>query len=534
MHKLLSEKHGHRESVATGTHCKEFQNCQPVSGSLYEREANRLWDQKTSPNAIPSSIFSKKIPLHEGNIDLSQVNSHENIMDKLLSEKHGGGESVATGTQCKEIQNCQPVSGSLYEREADRLLDGLGPRFIDWWMHKPLPVDADLLPEVITGFRPPFRLCPPRARAKMTDNKLTHLRKLAQSLPTHFVLGRNRKLQGLAAAILKLWEKSLIAKIAVKYGIPNTNNEEMANELKWLTGGVLLLRNKYFIILYRGNDFLPNWVANLIKEREMELKSFQLEEEGARIGAVEAFPAVDESLKDSTTSGTLSEFQNIQKEFGYVKNTSVEVEVRLEAEKETLERELRKQEHKAFILKKKIEKSARELSKLSTSWMPADQDGDLEILTKEERECFRKIGLKMDCCLVLGRRGVFDGVMEGLFQHWKHREVLKVITMQRVFRQVIYTAKLLEAESGGILVSVDKIKEGHAIIIFRGKNYRRSSKPIAKSLLNKKEALQRSLEMQRIGSLKFFAYQRQQMISGLKLKLTNLKREIDHIEIEKQ
>lgn len=44
--------------------------------------------------------------------------------------------------------------------------------------------------------------------------------------------GRNRRLQGLATAILKLWEKSLIAKIAVKYGVPNTDNEKMANELK--------------------------------------------------------------------------------------------------------------------------------------------------------------------------------------------------------------------------------------------------------------------------------------------------------------
>jgi hypothetical protein len=44
--------------------------------------------------------------------------------------------------------------------------------------------------------------------------------------------GRNTRLQGLAAAILKLWEKSLIAKIAVKVGIQNTNNEQMAWNLK--------------------------------------------------------------------------------------------------------------------------------------------------------------------------------------------------------------------------------------------------------------------------------------------------------------
>lgn len=44
--------------------------------------------------------------------------------------------------------------------------------------------------------------------------------------------GRNRKLQGLAAAIVKLWEKCEIAKIAIKRGAQNTNSELMAEELK--------------------------------------------------------------------------------------------------------------------------------------------------------------------------------------------------------------------------------------------------------------------------------------------------------------
>lgn len=82
------------------------------------------------------------------------------------------------------------MNESLYEREANRLLDDLGPRYVDWWWPKPLPVDADLLPEVVPGFKPPFRLCPPRSRSKLTDDELTQLRKLARSLPTHFVLGR--------------------------------------------------------------------------------------------------------------------------------------------------------------------------------------------------------------------------------------------------------------------------------------------------------------------------------------------------------
>lgn len=101
--------------------------------------------------------------------------------------------------------------------------------------------------------------------------------------------------------------------------------------------------------------------------------------------------------------------------------------------------------------------------------------------------------------MTAGRRGIFEGVVEGLHQHWKHREVVKVITMQRAFSQVTYTAKMLEAESGGVLVSVDKLKEGHAIILYRGKNYQRPLKKVTKNLLTKKEALRRSLEMQRYG-----------------------------------
>ncbi|KAH8479404.1 hypothetical protein H0E87_031643 [Populus deltoides] len=153
-------------------------------------------------------------------------------IEESFPRNGGEEESISAGILMEAELNTQPINGSLFERETDRLLDGFGPRFVDWWMRKPLPVDADLLPEVVKGFRSPSRLCPPRMRSKLKDDELTYLRKLAQSLPTHFVLGRNRRLQGLAAAILKLWEKTIIAKIAVKWGVPNTNNKQMADELK--------------------------------------------------------------------------------------------------------------------------------------------------------------------------------------------------------------------------------------------------------------------------------------------------------------
>ncbi|XP_059293338.1 chloroplastic group IIA intron splicing facilitator CRS1, chloroplastic [Lycium ferocissimum] len=449
--------------------------------------------------------------LSQQNSSFTENNKETSIFSPLNSS--GSSEDEMIGGENSE-EDSLAINESLYEREANRLLDDLGPRYVDWWWPKPLPVDADLLPEVVPGFKPPFRLCPPRSRSKLTDDELTHLRKLARSLPTHFVLGRNRKLQGLSAAVVKLWEKCHIAKIALKWGIPNTSNELMANELKYLTGGVLLLRNKFFIILYRGKDFLPPQVASLVAEREVELTRCQLEEEVARFKAIETLPITAEISMSSSNVGTLSEFQTIA-EPGKEKS---ETEVQSVAERERLEKELRNQQHRLYILKQKIQRSSIALGKLNAAWRPAKQDEDNEILTQEEKRSLRQIGLKMDRSLVLGRRGVFDGVLAGLHQHWKHREVVKVMTLQKIFSQVIHTAKLLEAESGGILVSVDKLKEGHTIIIYRGKNYRRPEL-VPQNLLNKSQALCRSLEMQRLGSLKFYANQTEQEIADLKRKL---------------
>ena len=149
------------------------------------------------------------------------------------------------------------------EAEFNRLLHGLGPRFVDWWGTGLLPVDADLLPQNIPGYKTPLRLLPTGMWSRLTNAEMTNLRKLARKLPCHFALGililkvhgcklyyfltvslflhptlfsfgkgRNRHHQGLAVAILKIWEKSLVVKIAVKRGIQNTNNKLMADELK--------------------------------------------------------------------------------------------------------------------------------------------------------------------------------------------------------------------------------------------------------------------------------------------------------------
>ena len=117
-----------------------------------------------------------------------------------------------------------------------------------------------------------------------------------------------------------------------------------------LTGGVLLLRNKFFIILYRGKDFLPYGVGNLIAEREIEFKGCQIHEEDARLKAIETFFVTDEPLANTSTVGTLAEFQNIVTKFRDLKDENTDIDVELEAEKERLEKELKNQERKLFIV----------------------------------------------------------------------------------------------------------------------------------------------------------------------------------------
>lgn len=191
-----------------------------------------------------------------------------------------------------------------------------------------------------------------------------------------------------------------------------------------------MLRNKFLIILYRGKDFLPCRVANLIGKRETELKKYQLIEEAARVKAIEAICMDNGSTESTSSSGTLSESKYIQTKFSDLEKGNTEVEIKLEAEKQRLVRELREQERKLFIvsvlvdfisllsislhcyfkdslwfwqLNIKIDKLMKELSKLNAGWAPTEMDADREMITEEERECFQKIGLKMDGCLELGK-----------------------------------------------------------------------------------------------------------------------------------
>ncbi|KAK4395257.1 CRM-domain containing factor CFM3, chloroplastic/mitochondrial [Sesamum angolense] len=437
-------------------------------------------------------------------------------LDNLVTRTGDGKSPVIE--KSNQVVSAHAESMSEEEAEYNRLLDGLGPRFEDWWGTGVLPVDADLLPQTIPGYKTPFRLLPAGMRPRLTNAEMTNLRKLAKSLPCHFALGRNRNHQGLATSIIKLWEKSLLVKIAVKRGIQNTNNKIMAEELKKLTGGVLLLRNKYYIVMYRGKDFVSPSVAAALAERQEMTKQIQDIEEKVRGGPV-AVPVAEEK---EALAGTLAEFYEAQARWGTDISAEEREKMIEEASRANRDRVIRRFEHKIAIAQAKKLKAEKLLSKIVASWVPVSPSDDQETITDEERVMYRRVGLRMKAYLPLGIRGVFDGVIENMHLHWKHRELVKLISKEKELAFVEETARLLEYESGGILVAIERVPKGHALIYYRGKNYRRPITLRPRNLLTKAKALKRRVALQRYEALSQHITELEKTIEQMKQEITNL------------
>ncbi|XP_017975689.1 PREDICTED: CRM-domain containing factor CFM2, chloroplastic isoform X1 [Theobroma cacao] len=449
--------------------------------------ADKIATDDTSSNASPDTNMDN-VELHETESCSSEINSAKTAIPNATNKMTKPMIVQGVGSPSR-VRFQLPGEAELVE-EANRLLDELGPRFTDWWGYEPLPVDGDLLPAIIPGYRRPFRLLPYGVKPILTNDEMTTLRRLGRPLPCHFVLGRNRKLQGLAASIVKLWEKCEIAKVAVKRGVQNTNSELMAEELKWLTGGTLLSRDKDFIVLYRGKDFLPSAVSSAIEERRRHV--IHVEKQGAECS--KSKKTAQEVIVEDTKSGSESKINSAKDQrsnfFGDPKNMK------------SAEAAIRKTDVKLSMALEKKAKAEKLLAELEQAEIPQQSEIDKEGITQEERYMLRKVGLRMKSFLLLGRRGVFDGTVENMHLHWKYRELVKIISKETNVEAVHQLARMLEAESGGILVAVERVSKGYAIIVYRGKNYERPTSLRPQTLLTKRQAMKRSLEEQRRKSLK--------------------------------
>ncbi|KAK8938675.1 hypothetical protein KSP39_PZI011364 [Platanthera zijinensis] len=426
---------------------------------------------------------------------------------------------------------------SSYASDVDSILNELGPRYKDWSGHDPLPVDADLLPGIIPDYKPPFRYLPHKTKRTLTNRQMTFLRRIARSMVPHFALGRNKQHQGLASGMVKLWEKSAIAKIAIKRGVQNTSNERMAEEIKELTGGTLLSRNKEYIVFYRGNDFLTPSIRQTFVEREKLAAVQQDAEEDARSRASPLLNSSSKPMRGPFVAGTLAETLEAYNQWGNRPSNGDRDKMRTALALSQHASLVRYLERKLYFAIKKVRDAEKALAKLQESLQPSDLPTDLETVTNEERILFRNIGLKMGAYLPLGRRGVFDGTIQNIHLNWKHMELAKIIVKAKNLAQVKHIAISLEAESGGVLISVDKTTKGYVIILYRGKNYLRPHALRPKNLLSKREALARSIELQRREALSHHIANLREEIQTQRSRLAQMKHDIEtsseerHLEV---
>lgn len=115
-----------------------------------------------------------------------------------------------------------------------------------------------------------------------------------------------------------------------------------------LTGGILLLRNKYYIVIYRGKDFLPPSVAAALLERQQMSKQIQDIEEKARRRKIKEVPSGRD--EGQAPAGTLAEFYEAQARWG--REISVEDRQKMidEASKSKSVRLVKRIEHKLALV----------------------------------------------------------------------------------------------------------------------------------------------------------------------------------------
>ena len=118
--------------------------------------------------------------------------------------------------------------------------------------------------------------------------------------------------------------------------------------VQMLTGGTLLLRNKYFIVIYRGKDFVPTSVAAVLAEREELTKQVQDVEDKVRCRAVDAIPLGQGEA--TAQAGTLAEFYEAQARWGREISPEEREKMVEEAAKTKTAKLVRQIEHKIFIV----------------------------------------------------------------------------------------------------------------------------------------------------------------------------------------
>ncbi|CAN1177904.1 Uncharacterized CRM domain-containing protein At3g25440, chloroplastic [Linum perenne] len=143
-----------------------------------------------------------------------------------------------------------------------------------------------------------------------------------------------------------------------------------------------------------------------------------------------------------------------------------------------------------YKLEKAKRKEAWLIEKLMKFDLPKGQPEayDPEIVTEEEKHYLKRTGEKKKNFVIVGRRGVFGGVVLNMHLHWKKHETVKVICKPCQPGQIHEYADELSRLSKGIVID---IKPNNSIIFYRGKNYVQPPVLSPPNTLSKAKALEK-------------------------------------------
>lgn len=106
------------------------------------------------------------------------------------------------------------------------------------------------------------------------------------------------------------------------------------------------MRNKYYIVMYRGKDFLPPSVASVLAERQEMTKQIQDVEEKVRVGPA-ALPVAEGK---EALAGTLAEFYEAQARWGAEVSAEERTKMIEEASRAAHAKVIRRLEHKVALV----------------------------------------------------------------------------------------------------------------------------------------------------------------------------------------
>ncbi|XP_023511616.1 uncharacterized CRM domain-containing protein At3g25440, chloroplastic [Cucurbita pepo subsp. pepo] len=184
-----------------------------------------------------------------------------------------------------------------------------------------------------------------------------------------------------------------------------------------------------------------------------------------------------------------------------------------------------------YSLEKAKRKEAWLIEKLRKFEVPKSvlETYDPEILTEEEKHYLKRTGEKKKNFVLLGRRGVFGGVVLNMHLHWKKHETVKVICKPCKPGQVHEYAEELARLSKGIVID---IKPNNSIVFYRGKNYVRPEVMSPPDTLSKNKALEKYKYEQSLEHTSQFIEKLEKELEDFQKHLAQFKRKKEEAAVE--